>query len=159
MSIIPLPGGAHEEKRTKRTCCCSATVLARGRYSKPSVPLWANPDRWLYKWIARYAPDDPAWCESRSRKPLISPHRTPAEIEDIVEMVRLSLYNKELFCGDQAIRWELEDMNVQPLPSLSTIGRILRRRDLTHRRTGRYEPKGKAYPALAIALTQSDPSG
>jgi putative transposase len=108
--------------------------------------------RWLYKWIARHSPDDPAWCESRSRKPLISPHRTSAEIEDIVEMVRLSLYNKDLFCGDQAIRWELEEMNVQPLPSLRTIGRILRRRDLTHRRTGRYEPKGKAYPALPSRL-------
>jgi transposase InsO family protein len=108
--------------------------------------------RWLYKWIARHSPDDPAWCESRSRKPLLSPHRTSAEIEDIVEMVRLSLYNKELFCGDQAIRWELENMNVQPLPSLSTIGRILRRRDLTHRRTGRYEPKGKAYPELPALL-------
>jgi len=39
-------------------------------------------------------------------------------------------------------------MGVHPIPSLSTIGRILRRRELTHRRTGRYEPKGTAYPAL-----------
>jgi hypothetical protein len=31
-------------------------------------------------------------------------------------MVRLSLYNKGLFCGDQAILWELEDMEIQPLP-------------------------------------------
>ena len=61
---------------------------------------------------------------------------------------RLSLYNKGLFCGDQAIQWELDEMAVRPLPSLSTISRILRRRELTHRRTGRYEPKGKAYPAL-----------
>jgi transposase InsO family protein len=63
-------------------------------------------------------------------------------------MVRLSLYNKGHFCGKQAIKWEMIDMEVQPLPSLSTIGRILRRRDLTHRRTGRYEPKGKKYPEL-----------
>ena len=103
---------------------------------------------WLYKWVARHTPDDPVWYEDRSRQPLLSPHRTPAEIEDIVEMVRLSLYNKGLFCGDQAIRWELDEMAVRPLPSLSTISRILRRRELTHRRTGRYEPKGKAYPAL-----------
>ena len=40
--------------------------------------------RWLYKWVARHTPDNPAWCEDQSRKPLISPHRTPAEIEDIV---------------------------------------------------------------------------
>lgn len=104
--------------------------------------------RWLYKWVARHTPDDPAWCEDQSRKPLISPYRTPAEIEHIVEIVRLSLYNKGLFCGAQAIRWELEDLGVQPLPSLRTINRILSRRDLTHRRTGRYEPKGKAYPEL-----------
>jgi putative transposase len=107
---------------------------------------------WLYKWVARHTPDDPAWCESQSRRPHATPFRTPAEVEDIVEIVRLSLYNKGLFCGDQAIRWELEEMGVQPLPSLSTISRILCRRDLTHRRTGRYEPKGKAYPALPALL-------
>jgi putative transposase len=104
--------------------------------------------RWLYKWVSRRTPDDPAWCEDQSRKPLISPYRTPTEIEDIIAMVRLSLFNKGLFCGAQAIRWELEDLGVQPLPSLRTINRILSRRDLTHHRTGRYEPKGKAYPEL-----------
>jgi putative transposase len=103
---------------------------------------------WLYKWVSRYTPKDPAWCDDQSRRPLLSPYRTPAEIDKIVEFVRLNLYNKGLFCGNQAIRWEMEDMNVQPLPSLSTIGRILRRRELTHRRTGRYIPKGKKYPTL-----------
>lgn len=103
---------------------------------------------WLYKWVARQTPDDPAWFEDQSRRPLSSPYRTPAEIEKIVEMVRLNLYNKGLFCGNQAIQWEMGDMEVQPIPSLSTIGRILRRRELTHRRTGRYTPKGKKYPEL-----------
>jgi len=111
---------------------------------------------WLYKWVARHTADDPVWCEDYSRHPRTSPHRTPAEIEDVVEMVRLSLYNTGLFCGDQAIAWELEDMGVHPIPSLSTIGRILRRRDLTHRRTGRYEPKGTVYPALP-ALRPNQP--
>ena len=103
---------------------------------------------WLYKWVSRQTPDDPAWFEDQSRRPLCSPYRTPAEIERIVEMVRLNLYNKGLFCGNQAIQWEMSDMEVQPIPSLSTIGRILRRRELTHRRTGRYTPKGKKYPEL-----------
>ena len=107
---------------------------------------------WLYKWISRYTPKNPAWCKDQSRRPLSNPLRTPAEIESIVEMVRLSLYNKGRFCGKQAIQWELTDMEVQPLPSLSTIGRILRRRDLTDRRTGRYEPKGKKYPSLPMLL-------
>jgi putative transposase len=103
---------------------------------------------WLYKWVSRQTPDDPAWFEDQSRRPLSSPYRTLAEIGKIVEMVRLNLYNKGLFCGNQAIQWEMSDMEVQPIPSLSTIGRILRRRELTHRRTGRYTPKGKKYPEL-----------
>jgi len=103
---------------------------------------------WLYKWVARHTPEDPAWVDDQSRKPLFSSHRTSEEIEEIVEMVRLSLYNKDLFCGSQAIQWEMEDMAVQPIPSIRTISRILCRRELTHRRTGRYEPKGKVYPVL-----------
>jgi putative transposase len=108
--------------------------------------------RWLYKWLARHIPDDSAWYEDLSRRPLISPHRTPVEIEQIVEIVRLSLYNKGAFCGNQAIQWELEDMNVQPLPSLRTIGRILHQRGLTNRRTGRYEAKGTKYPVLPALI-------
>jgi len=107
---------------------------------------------WLYKWVARYTHDDPGCFEDQSRRPLSSPYRTPAEIEKIVEMVRLSLYNKGHFCGNQAIQWEMIDMEVQPIPSLSTIGRILRHRQLTHRRTGRYIPKGKRYPELPALL-------
>jgi putative transposase len=107
---------------------------------------------WLYKWVTRYASDNSQWVEDQSRRPLSSPYRTPAEIEKIVEMVRLNLYNKGYFCGNQVIQWELIDMGVQPLPSLSTIGRILRRRELTHRRTGRYTPKGKKYPKLPALL-------
>ena len=95
---------------------------------------------------------DSQWFDDQPRRPLSSPLRTPAEIEKIVEMVRLNLYNKDAFCGNQAIQWEMIDMEIQPVPSLSTIGRILRRRELTHRRTGRYTPKGKKYPELPALL-------
>jgi hypothetical protein len=63
-------------------------------------------------------------------------------------MTRLSLYNHGVFCGAQAILWELEEQAIKPLPSLRTINRILTRHALTHRRTGRYEPKGAKYPDL-----------
>lgn len=68
-------------------------------------------------------------------------HRSAAEIEQIVIMVRLDLYNHGVSYGAHAIRRyleELEDEVVLPLPSLSTIGRILRRNGLTYRRTGFY---------------------
>jgi len=103
---------------------------------------------WLYKWVKRFDPDDATWCHDRSRCPHTRPNRTPVEIEKIVKMIRLSLYNDDLFFGAQAIRWEMEDLGVHPLPSERTINRILARNGLTRRRTGRYEPKGIPYPGL-----------
>ncbi len=104
---------------------------------------------WLYKWVNRYLEGDPFWSESHSRRPQSSLTRTQSEIEEIVKIVRLNLYNRGLFCGAQAIRWETEELNVQPLPSIRTIARILSRHGLTHRRTGRYESKRKVYPKLS----------
>ena len=106
---------------------------------------------WLYKWINRHS-DESSWCEDRSRRPLVVPNQTPTEIEEIVKMVRLNLYNQDLFCGAQAILWEMEDLGVKPLPSARTINRILVRNELTHRRTGRYEAKGTLYPVLPSIL-------
>jgi transposase InsO family protein len=63
-------------------------------------------------------------------------------------MVRLQLYKEGLFCGAQAIRGELEDLEIKSLPSVRTINRILNRNELTHRRTGRYRAKGTPYPKL-----------
>jgi len=54
-------------------------------------------------------------------------NRTPAKTVKIVKRVRLNLYNQNLFCGTQAIRWDLEELGVSPLPSLRTINRILKR--------------------------------
>jgi putative transposase len=107
---------------------------------------------WLYKWVKRYKKDDISWCEDRSCCPLATPNRTPSGIEEIVTMVRLSLYNQDLFCGAQAILWEMEDLGAKPLPSIRTINRILAKNELTHRRTGRYEAKGTAYPVLPSTL-------
>lgn len=103
---------------------------------------------WLYKWVKRYAEDDHSWSTSRSRRPLCVASHTPTEVEQIVKLVRLNLYNRDLFCGAQAILWEMEDLGVKPLPSIRTICRILSRNELTHRRTGKYEAKGTVYPKL-----------
>ena len=103
---------------------------------------------WLYKWVRRHSDHDDSWFRSSSKRPVNTANRTPTEVEEIVKFVRLNLYNQDLFCGAQAILWELEDLGVSPLPSLRTINRILKRNDLTHRRTGKYEPKGTPYPKL-----------
>lgn len=88
---------------------------------------------WLYKWVKRFNAHDPLWSEDRSRRPLMTVNRTSFEIEEIVKMIRLNLYNQDLFCGAQAILWEMEDLGLTSLPSLRTINRILARNDLTHR--------------------------
>ena len=63
---------------------------------------------------------------------------TTEEIEQIVVMERLRLYNRGLPCGAQAIWRQLDKKGFGPLPSTSTIGRILSRNYLTYRRTGYY---------------------
>lgn len=105
---------------------------------------------WFYKWLRRFESGDPNWFQDRSRRPLRSPASTSQEIEQVVIAVRRGLRSQDLFHGAQAIRWELEDLGVEPLPSVRTIGRILARHGLTRRREGRYKPKGKKYPAPVV---------
>ena len=125
----------------------------RGGESPESICASLGKSRsWLYKWIGRHLENDDTWSESRSRRPLSVSSYTSAEIEEIVKMVRLNLYNQDLFYGAQAIHWEMEELGVKPLPSIRTINRILSRNDLTYRRTGKYEAKGTAYPKLPSLL-------
>lgn len=66
--------------------------------------------------------------------------RPPEEVEEIIVMVRLELYNKGLPCGPKTLRKRLyEHEALKPLPSERTIARILARNGLTYERTGWYE--------------------
>lgn len=124
-----------------------ARVEAGDPVTTVAVALGRSRD-WVYTWLTRARSGDPAWAQDRSHRPTHLARLTPPEIVEAVTLVRLSLYNQGLLCGAQNIRWELEELNVTPLPSVRTINRILAREGLTHRRTGRYTPKGTPYPAL-----------
>lgn len=63
---------------------------------------------------------------------------SPKEIEEIVIMERLYLYNNGLSYGAKAISKTMKHKGIRPLPSITTINRILSRNCLTHRRTGYY---------------------
>ncbi len=66
--------------------------------------------------------------------------RTKQEIEEAVVMVRLELYNHDLPCGPKAVKKRMQEFyNIKPLPSESTIARLLARHGLTHGRTGFYQ--------------------
>jgi len=65
--------------------------------------------------------------------------RTKQEIEECIVFARLELYNQDLPCGPEAIRKRLAEFyQINPLPSESKIVRILKRRSLTHGKTGFY---------------------
>jgi len=141
--VVPLKSKAEKQR-----------ILAVQRFHNGEKPesIWISFGKskaWLYKWVGRQENlDNESWYCDRSRQPLNNANKTPADIEEAVKRVRLNLHERDLFCGAQAILWELEDMGISPLPSLSTINRILVRNELTLRRKGRYEPKGTKYPAL-----------
>jgi hypothetical protein len=63
---------------------------------------------------------------------------TREELEKIVVIERLDLYNHMKPCGAPAIRKHLQSLGVEKLPSTSTISRILSQQFLTHGKTGYY---------------------
>ena len=66
--------------------------------------------------------------------------RTAQAMEAMVVMTRLELYNAGVPCGPKAIIARLGHLDlIDPLPSNSTISRILARNGLTHARTGKYD--------------------
>jgi hypothetical protein len=68
--------------------------------------------------------------------------RTAYEIEKMVTLLRLHFYNRAQRCGATVIQHHMKELQVKPLPSVATIGRILTRCGLTHGRTGIYEEDG-----------------
>ena len=64
--------------------------------------------------------------------------RSKSEIEEIVTMIRLDLYNHGLPCGSKMIREKMKEYDVEPLPSERTISRVLACQGLTNQRTGWY---------------------
>jgi len=80
------------------------------------------------------------------------------EIEQIVIIFRLHLYNNGFLYGAYAIRNLMKREAIFPLPSISTIKRILSRNCLTHRRTA-YYPEDHDPNAMNCAATCDCGSG
>jgi hypothetical protein len=55
-----------------------------------------------------------------------------------IAFFRSHLYNRGLPCGPKAIQEKLKDEGIEPIPSTSTIARVLKRKYLTNGRTGYY---------------------
>ena len=108
--------------------------------------------RWVRKWVARHQEQtgSDSWAQSRSRAPLNSPGRTPANIEHLILEARERLVaNPRAQYGSLAIQWELRRVGVTDIPPSRTIERVLNRAGATRPR-GRqpgYVSKHVPYPA------------
>ena len=148
-------GGVREEDRRR-----AVERFLRGEGPAAICVSMGYSLRWFYKWLGRHGAGSPGWYLEASRRPHHIARQSGPELEGIVRTIRLSLDQEGAFCGAQAIRWEMEALAIRPLASVRTISRILLRQQLTRRRVGPYQPKGKRYPAPIArhpgAVHQSD---
>ncbi len=77
-----------------------------------------------YKWLARASTDAKGWAEDQSRRPHLSPGRSPADVEAAVLEVR----DRHPAWGARKIRRWLQDRH-KSLPAASTVHAILARHD------------------------------
>jgi len=113
---------------------------------------------WLSKWLGRYRRSGWAGLHSRSRAPRRQARRTPERVVTRVLGLREELEHtrtrRSRFAGigAEVIQLELGRRRLQPLPSISTIERILRRHGYPKRPAPRRKGGGEPYPAPRARL-------
>lgn len=94
--------------------------------------------RWLDKWWAEYQRHPSGDVADRSRAPHSSPQQAPATVVTAVVRIRKTLEaanTPETYyspIGGRAIAGQLDELSIGPIPSLSSIQRILQVQGLTH---------------------------
>ena len=121
---------------------------------------------WGYKWKARYEQEGWAGVKERSRAPHHVSRKTPEAVRQEILRVRSVLEaeaqasDKLGYIGGAAIYARLPSRRGQPLPSVSTIERILRQAGMTKPRPLKVDKEAVQYPHLkptsAHQLTQVD---
>ena len=120
---------------------------------------------WGYKWKARYEQEGWAGLKEKSRAPHYVARKTPSVVRQEILRVRSVLEAEALerdklgYIGADAIYGRLSASDIQPLPGVSTIERLLRQAGMTKPRPPDVK-KEVAYPHLqpttAHQLTQVD---
>jgi transposase len=111
---------------------------------------------WLSKWLRRYREEGWAGLRSRSRAPQRQPRRTPervvARVAEIREELEQSQTRRSRFAGvgAEVVQLELQRRRIHPLPSLSTIERILRQHGYPKRVARRRKGGSEPYPTPRI---------
>ena len=103
--------------------------LVEGRSVKELATAHGVHRSWIYKLLARYREGGYEALEPRSRAPRSSPNRTPEEVVQAIVSLREQLLSQGHDCGAETIAHHLAK-EIDSVPSVSTIWRILRREGL-----------------------------
>ena len=126
----------------------TAIHLLRCGLSPTQVAVQLDHSRaWVYKWWNRYDENkDFNSLHDRSRAPIHSPRELCEEIRLKIKMTRSELEaeaaegSSRVNIGAKAVQKRLRINGCVNVPSLSSIGGVLRRAGMTRRRDGQYRP-------------------
>jgi transposase InsO family protein len=102
-------------------------VVLEGRSYREVAQSHGVSKSWVGTLVGRFKAGGYPALEPRSKAPKRVPHRTAAEIEEAIVRLRKELSDQGLDAGAETIRYHL-GRGAGPVPSVSTIWRILRRR-------------------------------
>lgn len=121
----------YEERKT------AIHLLRRGCTPKEVATELNHSVFWVYKWQKRFEQNSWAGLDSQSRAPKQHGRRLTAVVQQAIIQARSELEAEAAettglnYVGGPAILARLEKQQVQPLPSLASIERVLRRAEMT----------------------------
>jgi Integrase core domain. len=129
---------------------CESIVLKLAGWKVTEICCQLGRSRqWFYKWWNRYWERGISGLSDWPSCPKNVHNRISDEIEQTITKIRKRLEQGKYNCyGPAAIRHELEALGSNPLPSVATIARVLRRCKLTKpQQKAKTKPQVKQYPA------------
>jgi transposase len=135
-------------------------LLRTGQSVKAVAQELGRSTRWVRKCRQRYETEGWEGLKDRSRRPHLYAHQTTEANRQAIRKARSELEaaaaeGKGLkYIGGQAIRTRLREQGVKPLPSISTIERVIRAAGMT-RPYQREKPPETRYPHLKVNHPQT----
>jgi transposase InsO family protein len=139
--------------------------LVKGKTIGEAAQCLDRSPNWVWKWHKRYREDSWSGLKERSRAPKCHGNKLPETVRQAVRQARLELEAEASlgeglkYVGALAVRTRLKKKHFEPLPSITSIERILRDAGMTKPKEKRVEPQVKyphLKPAQAHQLCQVD---
>jgi transposase InsO family protein len=103
-------------------------VVVEGRTKSAVARDYGITRFWVQTLVKRFEADGVAAYEPRSRRPHSNPRAVSLDVEDQIVRFRKTLTKNGLDAGAETIATHLETVGISPVPAISTIWRILKRR-------------------------------